>query len=212
MLRRRTNLQKIHKNCLWTLCVQTQRNENRKSERKISRPRLKKASVNAENVKLRLKEKKHVSASEKKLHKHSLRKAASGSPSVVFRKQIFRRKSLMYDALESERIVLLQMQRRMFRHVDNNCFICLWSSISELLQPHWSGSPKTQEREAKGSVKDLFMTRYFVSPANLRLFWVICKNFFGDNKKFFVTRDIEVSPEIVRLKDNSRSLISLKLN
>lgn len=60
-----------------------------------------------------------------------------------------RRKSLMYDALESERIVLLQMQRRMFRHVDNNCFICLWSSIIELLQPHAMGSPKTQERNER---------------------------------------------------------------
>lgn len=106
MLRRRTNLQKIHKNCLWTFCVQTQRNENRKSERKISRPRLKKASVNAENVKLRLKEKKHVSASsEKKVAQTQSEKSCERLSRALF--YVFanrhRRKSLMYDALESLR-------------------------------------------------------------------------------------------------------------
>ena len=55
------NLQNKAQNCLFRLCTKRKEMKTEKSERKKIATAIEKASVNAENVKLKLKEKKHVS-------------------------------------------------------------------------------------------------------------------------------------------------------
>lgn len=84
------------------------------------------------------------------------------------------------------------MQRRMFRHVDNNCFICLWSSIIELLQPHaMTGVSKDPRDRNERFRKGFIYGPLFCQPSKSEAFLGNLQgiSFFGDNKKFSVTWD-----------------------